>query len=169
MMYIKKTLNRYSEILGSNKIKIMLTSRGFHAIVVYRFSNYLYSKKIPLIPTILTRLIQIIYSIDIDYRAKIEPGLIILHGMGLTIGNGVEIGSNCLIFHGVTIGAKFGKLKGLPKIGNNVLIGTGSVILGPIEIASNSKIGANSVVLKSFTTESSLIAGNPAKFIKSLL
>lgn len=167
MGYIKKTLNRYSEILKSNKIKVILTSRGFHAIAVYRFSNYLYTKKIPLIPMALTRLIQIIYSIDIDYRSKIEPGLIIFHGMGLTIGSGVEIGSNCVIFHGVTIGEKFGETtKGFPKIGDNVLIGTGSVILGGIEIACNSKIGANSVVLKDFKNKDSVIAGNPAKFIK---
>src|SRR6202051_2470125 len=90
----------------TNKIIIFFFNRGFHALLFYRISNILYKYKIPLLPLILTRIIQILYSIDIDYRACLNGGIVIVHGVGLVIGSGVQINSNVIIFHGVTLGRK---------------------------------------------------------------
>lgn len=144
---------------------MIITSRGFQALLLYRIANIAYKNSIPIIPMILTRITQMLYSIDIDYRAEIEEGLIIYHGVGIVIGAGVKIGRNCTIFHNVTLGRSFGNKKGMPTIGEDVFIGTGTTILGGIYIANNSKIGANSLVVKSFEIQNSVILGNPAKEI----
>jgi serine O-acetyltransferase len=83
-------------------LRVLLTNRGVHALICYRISHFLWKHKIPLIPLILTRIIQILYGIDIDWRSKISGGCLIVHGVGLVIGNGVVIGKNAKIYHGVT-------------------------------------------------------------------
>lgn len=165
MSWINNTLKRYCEECNSSRKKVIITSRGFHALLFYRVSNITYKKKIPVIPMVLTRIIQILYSIDIDYKAEIDEGLIIYHGVGLVIGSGVKISRNCTVFHNVTLGRSFGKDEGMPTIGEGVFIGTNATILGGVYIANNSKVGANSLVVKSFDIENSIILGNPAQKI----
>lgn len=88
------------------------------------------------------------YSIDIDYRAKIDEGLKIYHCVGLVIGSKVKIGKNCTLFHNTTLGLKFSKYDdGMPEIGDNVFIGTGTILLGSIKISDNSKIKAGTVMI----------------------
>lgn len=95
---------------------------------------------------ILTRIIQILYSVDIDYKAEIDEELVIYHGMGLVIGSGVKIGKNCMFFHNTTFGSKFSKKDvGFPTIGDSCLIGTGSILLGSINIPNNKKIPARTI------------------------
>lgn len=95
---------------------------------------------------VLTRIIQILYSIDIDYRAEIEEGLIIYHCVGLVIGKGVRIGKNCTMFQNTTLGGKYSKSdKVFPTIGENCLIGTGSILLGSIVIPDNKRIPAGTI------------------------
>ena len=101
------------------------------------------------------------YGNWITYDANIEDGILFPHPVGIVIGQGVNIGKNCTIYQNVTIGSKNGKY---PKIGNNVIIYANSVVVGDITIGDNSIIGAGSVVLKSFPSNS-IIAGNPAKII----
>jgi len=134
--------------VGGNRIKVFLTNRGFHALLFYRIANKLSRIKVPLLPLILTRIIQIIYSIDIDYRATIKGGCTIVHGVGLVIGKGAIIGKNAKLYHGVTLGISHSQSKsdGFPLIGDNVIIGSGAKLLGKIKIGDNVKIGANSVV-----------------------
>lgn len=78
-------------VVDKNRFLFVISNRGFHALLIYRISNYLWRKKVPLIPLLLTRIIQILYSIDIDYRCKIEGGVTIVHGVGLVIGKGAVI------------------------------------------------------------------------------
>ena len=122
------------------------------------------AKKIPIIPLIITRIIQIIYSIDIDYRARIKGGCCIVHGVGLVIGQGVTIGENAKLYHGVTLGISHSNSKedGFPKVGDSVLIGAGAKVLGKLQIGSNVKIGANSVVTCDIPNNS-IAVGIPAK------
>lgn len=147
MSYLNNTLKRYcSRNSLKEKIRVILTNRGFQSVMVYRISNLLYKKKLGFISMILTRIIQILYSIDIDYKAEIDEGLVIFHGMGLVIGHGVKIGKNCTLFHNTTFGSKFSKKDvGFPTIADNCLIGTGTILLGSIDIPNNKKIPAGTI------------------------
>ncbi|ERT66126.1 bacterial transferase hexapeptide repeat protein [Cetobacterium somerae ATCC BAA-474] len=149
MGYLNNTLKRYCKRNSlKEKVRVILTNRGFQSVMIYRVSNLLYKKKLGFISMILTRIIQILYSIDIDYKAKIDEGLLIFHGVGLVIGCGVIIGKNCTLFHNTTLGLKFSKNgDGMPILGNNVFIGCGTIILGEIEIENNKKIRAGSLII----------------------
>jgi serine O-acetyltransferase len=163
---LKKDLNQ----INKHWVKALFSNRGFHALLVYRISNKLWKLKIPLLPLIMTRLIQILYGIDIDWRCTIKGGCLIVHGMGLVIGKGVIIGEHAKIYHGVTLGIKDNgkKTDGYPTIGNNVLVGCGAKILGDITIGNHVQIGANSVVIENVPNHS-LAVGVPSRIIKQKL
>lgn len=165
MSYIKNTLKRYSEVNRISKMKVIISSRGFHAICIYRLSNILYNKKIPILPMVLTRVIQVLYGIDIDYKSNIDEGLIIYHGYGTVIGGTAIIEKNVTIFHNVTLGISYGTNKGMPYIKEGTIIGAGATLLGGIKIGKECKVGANSLVVKSFEDEGISIGGNPARII----
>ena len=95
------------ERCGNSYIMALLSNRGIHCLLFYRLSHLLYKYKIPLLPLILTRIIQIVYGVDIDYRAQLEGGIIIVH----VIGSGVIIKSKVTLFHQVTIGVRGGRIK----------------------------------------------------------
>ena len=104
-------------------------------------------------------------GIEIHPAAKIQQGFFIDHGMGVVIGETTEIGNNVTIYQGVTLGGvSIKKGKRHPTIGNNVIIGAGSKILGPLEIGDNSKIGANSVVINDIPSNSTVV-GIPGKVV----
>lgn len=155
-----------SAVADSNNIKVFFTNRGFHALLFYRISNKLWKLKVPLIPLIFTRIIQILYGIDIDYRASIKGGCVIVHGVGLVIGQGVRIGENVRLYHGVTLGISHSERKqdGFPLLGDNVIVGSGAKLLGKITVGNNVKIGANSVVV-SDVPDNSTVVGIPARVI----
>ncbi len=149
--------------IEANPLMAALSNRGFHALVIYRISRAIWLAKIPLLPLILTRFIQIIYSIDIDYRAKIGPGVLIVHGVGLVIGQGVSIDGNVKIYHGVTLGiSDNGYDSGFPIIRKDVILGAGSKVLGSVIISRGVRVGANAVVIKD-VPEFSIAVGVPAK------
>ena len=144
---------RFSEV---NKVLIFFFNRGFHALFYYRIANNFYRWRIPVLPLVLTRIIQILYAIDIDYRAKLNGGVVIVHGVGLVIGSGVQINSNVILFHGVTVGRRgvgpvISNTDGYPIIEENCIICTGSKILGKITIGHDTIIGANCVITKNIT------------------
>ena len=148
-----------------SKIEVFLLYPTIHALIAYRISHYLYINKLFFLARLISQICRFFTGIEIHPGAKIGRGLVIDHGMGVVIGETSEIGDNVLLYHGVTLGGT-GKDKGKrhPTVGNNVVIGAGAKVLGPIYIGSNSKIGANSVVLNN-VPEGATAVGIPAKNI----
>ena len=133
---------------AKSKIEVLLLYPCVHALIAYRLSHFLYRHKRFFGARLISQVARFFTGIEIHPGATIGKGLFIDHGMGVVIGETAEIGDNVTIYHGVTLGGT-GKHKGKrhPTIGNNVLIGTGAKVLGPITVGDNAKIGANSVVL----------------------
>ena len=140
---------------------------GLHAIIIHRFTHLLWRLKIPFIPRLLSQSSRFLTGIEIHPGAKIGKGFFIDHGMGVVIGETTEIGDNCVLFHNVTLGGT-GKHKGKrhPTIGNNVMIGTGAILLGPIKIGDNVKIGANTFILMQDVPDNTTVAGTPGRIVK---
>lgn len=154
-----------SDPAARSKIEVFLLYPTIHALIAYRISHYLYINKLFFLARLISQISRFFTGIEIHPGAKIGRGLVIDHGMGVVIGETAEIGDNVLLYHGVTLGGT-GKDKGKrhPTVGNNVVIGAGAKVLGPIYIGSNSKIGANSVVLNN-VPEGATAVGIPAKNI----
>ena len=131
------------------KLEVLLLYQSIHVLIFYRIAHGLYKIKLFFLARLISQLGRFFTGIEIHPGAKIGKGLFIDHGMGVVIGETAEIGDNVTIYHGGTLGG-IGKDKGKrhPTIGNNVIIGCGAKILGPISIGDGAKIGANSVVLK---------------------
>lgn len=151
---------------ATSRLEVMLTYAGFHALLVYRVSHWMWQKRIPFLPRALSQLARWLTGIEIHPGATIGTGFFIDHGMGVVVGETAEIGDYVTLFQGVTLGGT-GKERGKrhPTIGNHVVIGAGAKILGAIRVGDNVKIGANSVVLKSVPPHSTVI-GVPARIIK---
>jgi cysteinyl-tRNA synthetase len=149
-----------------NSLEVIFAYPGFHAIFFHRINHFLWNRGIPVIPRLLSHIVRFLTGIEIHPAAKIDPGFFIDHGMGVVIGETTEIGEDCLLYQGVTLGGT-GKEKGKrhPTLGNNVVVGAGSKILGPIRIGNNVVIGANSVVLKSIP-DNSVCVGVPGRVTK---
>lgn len=146
--------------------EIILTYSGLHAIVAYRFSHWLYNKKFFTVARVISQTARFITGIEIHPGAKIGKGLFIDHGMGVIIGETAEIGDNCLIYQGVTLGGT-GKEHGKrhPTLGNNVMIGAGAKVLGPFKVGDNAKIASNAVVLAEVPPNTTAV-GVPARIVK---
>jgi serine O-acetyltransferase len=140
---------------------------GLHAIVIHRFTHLLWRLKIPFIPRLLSQISRFWTGIEIHPGAKMGKGFFIDHGMGVVIGETTEIGGDCVLFHNVTLGGT-GKHKGKrhPTIGNNVMIGTGAILLGPIKVGDNVKIGANTFILMQDVPDNTTVAGTPGRIVR---
>jgi serine O-acetyltransferase len=152
---------------ATSTLEVVLTYAGFHALLAYRVAHRLRRWGIPLIPRMISQFARWLTGIEIHPAARIGAGFFIDHGMGVVIGETAEIGDYVTLFQGVTLGGT-GKEHGKrhPTIGNHVVIGAGAKILGGIKVGDNVKIGANSVVLKSVPSNSTVI-GVPARIIKT--
>lgn len=146
-------------------LEVIFLYPSVHAVLLHRLAHKLYNIKFYFLARVISQLGRFLTGIEIHPGAQIGKGLFIDHGMGVVIGETSEIGDNVTIYHGVTLGGT-GKDKGKrhPTIGDDVVIGAGAKVLGPIIIGKNSKIGANSVVLKDVPEESTAV-GSPAKII----
>lgn len=167
MGYIKeqiKTIKERDPAIQST-IEVLLYP-SFKALIYYKISHYLYSKKRYLIARYISEKAKRKTGIEIHPGATIGKGLFIDHGAGVVIGETAIIGDNVTMFHGVTLGGT-GKEKGKrhPTIGNNVFIGCGAKILGNVTIGDNVKIGANAVVLKD-VEEDTTVVGIPGVVVK---
>lgn len=153
---------------AKNYLEIILCYPGVHAIAIHRFSNFLARKKIPVLPRFIAHFNRIITGIEIHPLAKIGKNCFIDHGFGVVIGETAEIGDNVVIYQGVTLGGRsLVKAKRHPTIGNNVIIGAGAKILGPISIGDSSKIGPGAIIIKDLENNSVMVA-NTAKEIKKI-
>lgn len=122
---------------------------GLHALIAHRFIHGLYKLRVPLLPRFLSQVARFCTGIEIHPAAKIGRGVVIDHGMGVVIGETSEVGDGVLIYQGVTLGGlSRNKGKRHPTIGDNVTIGAGAVVLGPITVGAGSVVGAGAVVLK---------------------
>lgn len=146
--------------------EVVLLYSGVHAILAYRISHKLYLSEHYLSARAVSQLARFFTGIEIHPGATIGKGLFIDHGMGVVIGETAEIGDNCTLYQGVTLGGT-GKDVGKrhPTLGNNVMVGAGAKVLGPIKIKDNSKVAANAVVLKE-VSENSTAVGIPAKVVR---
>jgi serine O-acetyltransferase len=144
-----------------------LGSKGFRSIFFYRLINTKFKNRTVLkIPLLILR--RLLFCLEIPYTTEIGEGLLLGHADGILINGKCTIGKNCTIHQGVTIGGSIGKIKDgieAPIIGNDVYIGAGAKILGPITIGNNCMIGANAVVVKDIP-HNSVAVGVPAKVIK---
>lgn len=146
-------------------LEVLLCYPGLHAILFHRLAHWLYKKGLVLLPRLISQFSRFLTGIEIHPGAKIGEGVFIDHGMGVVIGETAEVGNNVTMYQGVTLGGT-GKEKGKrhPTIGNNVVIGNGAKVLGPIVIGDYAKIGAGSVVLDNVPAHTTVV-GVPGRVV----
>jgi len=150
---------------SKNVLYVIFLYPGFHALVFHRIAHFLNNLKLKFIARLISGFARFLTGIEIHPGAKIGKRLFIDHGMGIVIGETATIGDNCTIYHGVTLGGTGkDKYKRHPDLGNNVMVGCGAKILGPIKIGNNVKIGANAVVLKNVQANCTIV-GVPGKVV----
>ena len=146
-----------------NIFEAIILYPGFHAILFHRIAHFFYNIKLFFIARLISQISRHFTGIEIHPGAKIGKRLFIDHGMGIVIGETATIGNDCTLYHNSTLGGTGkDKYKRHPDLGNNVMVGSGAKILGPIKIGNNVKIGANSVVLKD-VPDNVTIVGIPRK------
>lgn len=147
-------------------LEVVLLYQGFHALFYHRQAHWLYKHKHFFLARALSQFARHMTGIEIHPGAKIGKRLFIDHGMGIVIGETAEIGDDCTIYHGVTLGGTGHDTgKRHPTIGNNVVIGAGAKVLGPFTVGDNSKIGASAVVLKAVPPNCTVV-GNPGRVVR---
>lgn len=149
-----------------NGAEVFFLYSGFHAVLFYRISHRLFHHNLKFPARLVSQFAKWLTGVEIHPGAKIGRGLLIDHGTGVVIGETAEIGNNCTIYQGVTLGGT-GKDTGKrhPTIGNNVMIGAGAKVLGPFRVGDNSKIAANAVVLGEVPPDSTCV-GVPGRVVK---
>ncbi len=149
-----------------NTFEIITTYSGVQAMLFYRLAHRLWLLKLKWLARFISMLARWFTGIEIHPAAKIGNRFFIDHGMGVVIGETAEIGDDCTLYHGVTLGGtSWQKGKRHPTLGNNVVIGAGAKILGPITLGNNVRVGSNSVVVKS-VEDSRTVVGVPARVLK---
>ena len=155
---------------AKSKLYVILTYPGVKAVFFHKIANFFSIAKFDLIARIISQFSRFLTGIEIHPRAKIGKNLFIDHGMGVVIGETSDIGDNVTIYHMVTLGGISPSInsedqrntKRHPTLMNNVVVGSGAQILGPVIIGKNAKIGANAVVTKN-VPENAIMVGIPAK------
>ena len=155
---------------AKSKLSLILTYPGVKAVFFHRIANFFSTAKFHLIARIISQFSRFLTGIEIHPNAKIGKNLFIDHGMGVVIGETSEIGDNVTIYHMVTLGGiapsinsdSQREMKRHPTLMDNVVVGSGAQVLGPVVIGKNAKIGANAVVTKD-VTENAVMVGIPAK------
>jgi serine O-acetyltransferase len=146
---------------GVSASEILATWPGVHAVLAHRLAHALYGASVPLLPRAIAAVARSVTGIEIHPAAKIGHNFFIDHGMGVVIGETAEIGDNVTLYQGVTLGGTgFQTGKRHPTVQDNVTIGSGAKLLGPITVGHGSKIGANSVVIHDVPPHSTVV-GNP--------
>mgnify|MGYP006198973485 FL=1 len=150
----------------NNYLEVIFFYPGLHALLIYKLANLLWKLKLTFIAKTISYLARVLTGIEIHPAAKIGKHLFIDHGHGVVIGETSAIGNNVLIYHGVTLGGtSLNKGKRHPTIEDEVIIGAGAKILGPINIGKGARVGANAVVTKNVTSYDTVM-GIPAKSVK---
>ena len=166
--FLESIINR--DPAAKSKLSLILTYPGVKAVFFHKIANFFSLAKFDLIARIVSQFSRFLTGIEIHPRAKIGKNLFIDHGMGVVIGETSNIGDNVTIYHMVTLGGispsensnDQRNIKRHPTLMDNVVVGSGAQILGPVVVGKNSKIGANAVVTKD-VPENAVMVGIPAK------
>ncbi len=166
--YLQSIIDR--DPAAKTKISLILTYPGVKAVFFHKIANFFATAKFDLVARIISQFSRFLTGIEIHPKAKIGKNLFIDHGMGVVIGETSEIGDNVTIYHMVTLGGispsidsdNQRQIKRHPTLMDNVVIGSGAQILGPIVISKNAKVGANAVVTKN-VPENAVMIGIPAR------
>ncbi len=143
------------------RLEMLLTYSGVQALLVHRVCHALHAAGVPLLPRLFAYLTTAVTGVEIHPAARIGRGLFIDHGTGVVIGETAEVGDDVTLYQGVTLGGTgFARGKRHPTVGNEVMVGAGAALLGPIVIGDRAKIGANSVVIHDVPPNSTVV-GNP--------
>lgn len=165
---LNETLEAYQrrDPAARSKLEILLLYQGVHAVIYHRLAHWLYCKNLRFLARCVSQWSRFWTGIEIHPGAKIGRRLVIDHGMGIVIGETAEIGDDCLLYHGVTLGGT-GKDQGKrhPTIGNNVLISCGAKVLGPFKVGDNARIASNAVVLREVPQDATAV-GIPAQIVR---
>ncbi|MEA1890692.1 MAG: serine O-acetyltransferase [Pseudomonadota bacterium] len=141
-----------------NTFEVLTTYPGLHALWGYRMSSFLWHHRLKWLARVLSNLFRWLTGIEIHPGASIGCRFFIDHGMGVVIGETAEIGNDCTVYHGVTLGGtSWDKGKRHPTLEDNVVIGAGAKVLGPITIGASAKIGSNSVVVKDVPARATVV------------
>ena len=166
--FLESIINR--DPAAKSKLSIILTYPGVKAVFFHRIANFFSIAKFDLIARMISQFSRFLTGIEIHPKAKIGVNLFIDHGMGVVIGETSEIGNNVTIYHMVTLGGvspsiesnQQRNVKRHPTLMDNVVVGSGAQILGPVVVGKNAKVGANAVVTKD-VPENAVMVGIPAK------
>ena len=168
MTRLGETLRAYQarDPAARSRLEIFLLYPGVHAVIYHRIAHWFYCHGLKFIARCISQWSRCWTGIEIHPGAQIGRRLVIDHGMGIVIGETAEIGDDCLLYHGVTLGGT-GKDQGKrhPTIGNNVLVSTGAKVLGPFKVGDGARIAANAVVLKEIP-ENATAVGVPARVVR---
>ena len=166
--FLESIINR--DPAAKSKLSVVLTYPGVKAVFFHQIANFFSVAKFDLIARIISQFSRFLTGIEIHPKAKIGENLFIDHGMGVVIGETSEIGNNVTIYHMVTLGGISPSInsdnqrdsKRHPTLMDNVVVGSGAQVLGPVVVGKNAKIGANAVVTKD-VPENAVMVGIPAK------
>ena len=166
--FLESIINR--DPAAKSKLSIILTYPGVKAVFFHRIANFFSIAKFDLVARMISQFSRFLTGIEIHPKAKIGENLFIDHGMGVVIGETSEIGNNVTIYHMVTLGGvspsiesnQQRNVKRHPTLMDNVVVGSGAQILGPVVVGKNAKVGANAVVTKD-VPENAVMVGIPAK------
>ncbi len=166
--FLESIINR--DPAAKSKLSVVLTYPGVKAVFFHQIANFFSVAKFDLIARMISQFSRFLTGIEIHPKAKIGKNLFIDHGMGVVIGETSEIGDNVTIYHMVTLGGispsidsdNQRNVKRHPTLKDNVVVGSGAQVLGPVVVGKNAKIGANAVVTKD-VSENAVMVGIPAK------
>jgi serine O-acetyltransferase len=149
-------------------VTCLVQYRGMQATAAYRLARWCACHHLRIMAEVLSRVSQLLFTVDIAYQADIGPGFVLRHPADIVIGRGCRVGCDVTMFNGVTLGNRFSgsadRPDGSPIIGDRVFIGTGAKILGPVEVGSGATVGANAVVTRS-VPPGAVVAGNPSRIV----
>ena len=159
-MFLRELVSTYRERdpAARSSLEVLLCYPGLHAVVWHTFSHALWSRQLYLLGRLSSHIARWLTGIEIHPAAKLGRRLVIDHGMGVVIGETAEIGDDCYIYHQVTLGvARTVGGKRHPTVGNNVIIGAGAKVLGPITVGDNARIGSNAVVVDPVPADTTVV------------
>src|SRR5215469_1715556 len=164
-MFLRETIRTYRERdpAARSSLEVLLCYPGLHAVMWHALSHWLWRHKLRLLGRFSSHIARWLTGIEIHPAARLGRRLVIDHGMGVVIGETAEVGDDCYLYHQVTLGvARASSGKRHPTVGNNVIIGAGAKVLGPISVGDNARDDNNAVVLDNVPSDTTVV-GIPAR------